>query len=211
MSFLDRLERRFGQWAIPQFALFIVMANGLIYLLALSRPAFIGELLLDPAKVHQGQYWRLITFLFVPPMLSPLWMVFWLLLMYQFALALEQEWGEFKFNLFYAIGWVATAGSAMAMQAPVLNVSLNVSLFLAFATLFPDYQMLLFFVLPVRVKYLAWLAWVWVAWALIVGSMITRVALAASLFNYAVFFGGDIVNKVRLRIEVMRNRRRFKG
>jgi membrane associated rhomboid family serine protease len=210
VKLLDRLERRFGSWAIPQFALFIVMANGLIYLLALAKPAFIGQLLLDPAAVRAGQFWRLITFLFVPPMLTPLFMVFWLLLVYQFAQALEQEWGEFKFCLFYAIGGLATIIAAVALQATLSNVALNLTLFLAFATLFPDYQLLLFFFIPGRVKYLAWFAWAGVAWGLVTGSTVSRVAIVASLVNYVFFFGSDIAQSVRLRWDVHRNRKRFK-
>jgi hypothetical protein len=211
MKWLDRLERRFGQWAIPQFALFIVVANGLIYLLSMSRPDFMERLLLDPAAIRAGEYWRLVTFLFVPPRMAPLWMVFWLLLLYQFSLALEQEWGEFKFCMFYFIGALATIASALGIVGTTLtNVPLNTTFFLAFATLFPDFELLLFFILPVKVKYLAWITWIAIVFSCITGSATTRVAILASLVNYAIFFGPQIGERLKLKIDVWKNRRRFK-
>jgi membrane associated rhomboid family serine protease len=210
MTQLDNLERRFGAWAIPQFPLFIVMANGLIYILAQVRPDFLLRLLLDPVAIRQGEIWRIFTFLFVPPMMGPLWMVFWLLLLYQFSQALEQEWGEFRFCLFYAIGALATIVAALWIVGDTLsNVPLNTTLFLAFATLFPNFELLLFFILPVKVKYLALLTWIGLAVALVMGSSITRVAIAASLVNYVVFFGPQIWETITLKITVYKARRRF--
>lgn len=211
MKWLDRLERRFGNWAIPQFSLFIAAANGLIYVLALQRSEFSYQLILDPEAVRQGQIWRLITFLFVPPPLGPLGMAFWLLLLFQFAQALENEWGEFRFCLFYALGALATIVAAMGIVGDTLsNAPLNTTLFLAFAALHPDFELLLFFILPVKVKYLAWLTWLGLAWGVITGSAATRVAIGASLINYALFFGPDHWQGLKLKIEVYRNRRRLR-
>ena len=78
------------------------------------------------------------------------------------------------------------------MNEPLENVSLNTSLFLAFATLYPDFELLLFFFIPLKVKWLAWFVWLTVAFSFILGSFGTRVAIGASLFNYMLFFGADI-------------------
>jgi len=212
MTLLDRLERRFGAWAIPQFSLFIVMANGLIYLLAQVRSDFLIRLLLDPEAIRHGEVWRILTFLFIPPMMGPLWMVFWLMLLYQFAQALEQEWGEFRFCVFYAIGALATIVAALWIVGETLsNIPLNTTLFLAFAMLFPNYELLLFFILPVKVKYLAALTWLALLWAFVTGGPVTRVAIAASLVNYVLFFGSQIWETIKLKIEVYRARRRFRS
>lgn len=210
MSFLDRLERRFGAWAIPQFALFIVMANGLIYLLTQAQPDFPSRLMLNPDAIRQGEVWRVLTFLFVPPRIDPLSTAFWLLLLYQCAQALEHEWGDFRFCVFYGIGALVTALASLASGIPLSNVPLNITLLLAFATLFPNFQLLLFFIIPVKIKYLAAATWLGIAWTLATGSMITRVAIGASLVNYALFFGSQIWDGVKLRYEVYRNRRRFR-
>jgi membrane associated rhomboid family serine protease len=211
VNLLDRLERRFGNWAIPQFALFIAAANGLIYVLALQRGEFLDQLILDPVAVRQGQFWRIATFLFVPPMMGIFWEAMWLLLLYQIAQSLENEWGDFRFCLYYAIGALATIGAALWIVKDTLSsVPLNTTLFLAFATLYPDFELLLFFVLPVKVKYLAWLTWLGLAWGILTGSALTRVAIAAPLSNYVLFFGPDHWQSLKLKLEVYRNRRRMR-
>jgi membrane associated rhomboid family serine protease len=211
MRWLDYLERRIGFLSIPQFPLFIAAANGIIYFMSQAQPVFVERLILDPVAVRAGEWWRVITFLFVPPQMNPLFLVFWLLLLYQYATALENAWGEFHFFIYYLLGAAATVLAALlVLQEPLGNVPLNTSLFLAFATLYPDVELLLFFFLPVKVKYLAWFVWLTIALSFILGSFVTRVALAAALANYALFFGDDIWKAARLRWEVYRNRRRFR-
>jgi hypothetical protein len=210
MRWLDSLERRFGSWTIPHFPLFLVSANGLIYLMGQAEPAFVSRLILDPAAIRAGEFWRTVTFLFVPPMMNPIFLVFWLLLLYQYASALEHAWGEFRFLMFYAVGALATVLTALlVLHEPLGNVPLNTTLFLAFATLFPDFQLLFFFIIPMRVKYLAWGIWILLGGSFLSGSFGTRVAIAASLLNYALFFGQDIWQGFHLRWEVYRNRRRL--
>jgi len=213
MSWLDRLERRFHFLTIPQFPLFIAAANGLIYLMAQFEPAFVQQLTLDPNAILAGQWWRIVTFLFVPPItMHPIFIVFWLLLLYQFSQALENAWGEFRFFFFYFVGAAATVLAAFViLHEPLGNVSLNTTLFLAFATLFPDFELLLFFVLPIKVKYLGWLVWLTIVVSLLTGSFGTRIAIAASLTNYVLFFGGDIWKMLQMRWEVYKNRRRFRS
>jgi membrane associated rhomboid family serine protease len=212
MRWLDRLEQTFGNWAIPQFPLFIAAANGVIYILGVVNPAFTDRLWLDPVAVHAGEYWRLITFLFIPPSMGPIGMVFWLYLLFQCATALENEWGEFRFCFFYLIGALATLlGAFFITHTSLSNVPLNTTLFLAFATLYPDFELLLFFILPVKIKYLAWLIWLGLAWNFVWDGFLTRVAIGASLLNYAIFFGPELWQKAVLKGQVFRNRQRFKG
>jgi membrane associated rhomboid family serine protease len=213
MRWLDSLERRFHFVAIPEFPLFIATSNGLIYLMGRFNPAFVERLFLDPAAIHAGEWWRVITFLFVPPMdMNPIFLVFWLLFLYQVAQGLENVWGEFRFFFFYLVGAVMTVlASLYVLHEPIGNVSLNTSLYLAFATLFPDFAILIF-PLPwsVKVKYLAWAGWVVIGCIFIFGSFNTRVAIGASLSNYALFFGVDIWKAALLKWEVFRNRRRLR-
>ncbi|MFA5976210.1 MAG: rhomboid family intramembrane serine protease [Elusimicrobiota bacterium] len=213
MRWIDRLERHIGRWSIPEFPLFIVVANGAIYLLSQVQPAFLSQLLLDPDAVRAGQWWRIVTFLFVPPFAGSLiLLVFWLYLLYTYAHALEQEWGEFQFCFFYLIGAAATAIAALFIARDTIsNVPLNTTLFLAFATLFPNVELLLFFVLPVKVKYIAWVLWGMSGVSLVMGSFVTRVAIAASLLNYLLFFGPELLEALKLRVQVARNRRRFRS
>lgn len=212
-DWIDRLERRFGSWSLPDLPLFIVAMNAAIYVLAHLKPAFPQLLSLDPGRILAGEVWRLVTYLFIPPLIGPLLLFFWLYLLFVYAQALEAEWGEFRFNLYYALGAAATAAAALAGGAafPNANVPVNASLFLAFAALYPDFELLLFFVLPVKVKWLALLAWLGLAWSFLGGGWLTRLALAAGLANYAVFFGPRHWQDFRFWLQVRRNRRRFRG
>jgi membrane associated rhomboid family serine protease len=211
MRWIDRLERRFGDWAIPQFPLFIVLANAAVYILSYLKPMFATRLYLDPAAIAQGEYWRLFTFLFVPPAnITPFWLVIWLFVLYQYGQALENEWGEFKFCLFYLVGALATVVAALLIvRGPIDNIWLNGSLFLAFATLYPESELPLFFILPVKVKYLGWFAWAGIVFSFVMGDFPTRMAILASLCNYYLFFGRDIGERAKLRLDVYRNRKRF--
>jgi membrane associated rhomboid family serine protease len=213
MKWLDSLERRFHWLTIPQFPLFIATANGLIYLMAQFEPLFVQRLTLDPAAVRAGEWWRVITFIFVPPIsMNPIFLVLWLLFLYQVVTALENTWGEFRFFFFYMIGAAMTVlASLFILNEPIGNVSLNTSIYLAFATIFPEFEILIF-PLPwgIKVKYLAWAGWVIIGFSFVLGSFGTKIAISASLSNYMLFFGADIWRAVLLRWEVHRNRQRFR-
>jgi membrane associated rhomboid family serine protease len=209
LRWLDALERRFGDWAIPQFPLFISIAPAVIYFLAQARPEFIYRLTLDPAAIHAGEIWRVITFLFVPSFSNVFMLLLWLFVTYQFAQALEQAWGAFRFCFFYLFGAIATVIAAFIIHAPLSNVPLNTTLFFAFATLFPDVEVLFLFVIPLKVKYLGGMTAVAVMLSFCFGDMIQRVNIIASLVNYFLFFGPGIYRSAELRYQVYRNRRRF--
>lgn len=210
MRWLDALERRFGDWAIPQFPLFIAAATGAIYFLGVARPEFVYRLTLDPAAIRAGEFWRVFTFLFVPAWKNTLMLILWLFVTYQFAQALEQAWGAFRFCFFYFFGALVTVLAAVfILDTPISNASLNTSLFLAFASLYPELEVLLFFIIPIKVKYLAWLTWVGLLVSFVLGGPVTRVAIAASLANYFLFFGPSLWRAAQLRWEVYKNRRRL--
>ena len=198
-AWLDRLERSFGSWAPPDPALFLAAMNAAVWGLSLAKPGFPLMLTLEPELVLSGQFWRLATFLFIPPPMSPLWMIFWLLLFYSYAQALENEWGEFRFGVYYGLGALSTVALSLALGAGLSNVPLNLSLFLAFAELFPEVEFYLFFFIPVKVRWLAWAAWAGVALQFLFGGWVHRLALLAGLVNYLVFFGAGRLEQLRRR------------
>lgn len=207
MKLPDRLGPFHGVEGLP---LIIAASNAVVYLYDMVRPGLAAYLVLAPGALYAGEYWRLATFLFVPPPMSPLFLFFWLYLLYVYADALETSWGPFRFTLFYAAGALATMAAGL-FPAPgaVPNAFLNASLFLAFATLFPDVELLLFFFIPVKVKYLGWATGIWMAWCLGTGDALTRLAVAAALGNYLLFMGPDLWEKGKLRWQVWGNRRRW--
>jgi membrane associated rhomboid family serine protease len=172
--------------------MFIVGGMAITYVLCLARPAFQAQLYLVPDLVPH-QPWRLVTFLFLPPEHSPLWVLIALYFTYLVGTGLEQEWGALKFNVYYLLGAIGTAAAAWITNSPfVTNEYLNLSLFFAFATIFPDYEIRLFFVLPVKVKWLAILSGAYTLYELVQGGTGTRVAIVIVFANYLLFFAGHI-------------------
>ena len=189
---LARLERRFGRWAIHNLTWYIVGLGAVVFVLEFAKPGFTSMLMLDPALVMRGEVWRLITFLFIPPASGPIWILFALYLTWIFGTSLEAEWGAFRYNLFYLVGMLGTAGAAFLTKEPVSNVYLNTTIFLAFATLFPDYTILLFFILPVKVKWLGWLAVAGLVLTIVTAPLGHKIAVVVAAANYLLFFQGTI-------------------
>jgi membrane associated rhomboid family serine protease len=186
---LARLERRLGRYAIPNLILYVVGGMAVVWVLLLSRPEGVGRLMLDMDAVRRGQVWRLVTFLFIPQASSPIWVLVNLYFTWWVGSSLEQNWGAFKFNVYYFIGAIGTIAAAL-IAGPTSNTWLHSSLFLAFATTFPDVSILLFFILPIRVKWLGIISALVIAFAFAVGSWGTRASIVAALVNYVLFFGG---------------------
>lgn len=221
MNLIDSLERRFGRFAIPGLVRMIVGLNVLVYILARFNPSFLSWLDLDPGAILQGQIWRLATYIFIPNYgcifsvlfgesgnafdtacsLAFLWMI---------GDSLEEVWGVFRLNLFYLVGMAGTTVAAFLFGGQFSNGMLNLSLLFAFAWYFPNTRILLFFVLPVLVK---WIAWFSAATLLLrfvaIDDASFRMAMVASLANYLIFFGPQIVAGFRQRRQVDGRRREF--
>jgi membrane-associated protease RseP (regulator of RpoE activity) len=211
LTMLDRLERRFGRFAIPNLTMILIAGQAVLYVASfLPQGISLDRIALDPAKILQGEVWRLATFLFMPPPTDViLFAVFYFLLFHLFGTTLENHWGKFKYNLFLFIGYVANIVAAFAASAilgelaknadPLLamasisasNSFLYGSVFLAFARLYPDFTINLFFVLPIRIKWLALLAWLGYGYAFIRGDLVARLLILASVLNYLLFFGRE--------------------
>lgn len=211
MNLLDRLERKFGHIVIKGLMKYIVFLNGIVFLLVYldTTGVFYGRLVLDPSLVMKGEVWRLITYVFIPPTFSLIFVIFVLMLYYMIGTALEQEWGSFKFNLYYLIGMLGTTAAAFLTGVIGTPHYINLSLFLAFARLYPDYEILLFFILPVKMKYLAWFSWGILGFTLIVFPLPLKVAAVVSIVNYFLFFGKDIATRTKTNRQAYFNRKRF--
>jgi hypothetical protein len=152
--------------------------------------------------------WRLVTFLFLPIGSSMLWILLNLYFAWWVGSSLEQQWGAFKFNAFYFTGALGTIAAAV-IAGPQSNFWLDASLFLAFATLFPDVQILLFFILPIRVKWLGVVAGLGILVAVAMGDWGTRASIVAAMGNYLLFFGGHWMAVLRSRnLQVRQKARR---
>lgn len=209
MRWINKLERKYGRYGIPNLMQFIVLGNALVFLLMNVSPTLVNNLYLYPPFVLQGQVWRLVTFIFIPPTTSLLWVFFVLYFYYMVGTNLEQTWGTFKFNLYYLIGMLATIVATFLTGGVSQALYLNLSLFFAFAHLYPDFQILLFLIIPVKVKYLAWLNWAIIGYSILFFPLSLKVMALVPLANYFLFFGNDIFKDVKRRRQVQQNRKRF--
>lgn len=197
---MDRLQRKLGRYAIRNLMLYIVAGMAAVYVLDIVAAPIMGFslsnlLMFDRSAILRGQIWRLVTFVFIPPSSSMLFIVFALYFDYLVGTALQQQWGSFRFNLYYLCGMLGTVISGF-LTGYATNSYLNMSMFFAFALLYPDFELILL-ILPVKVKYLALLSAVGVAYSLIMDSWAGRLALIVSLINVALFFWRDAVNTVK--------------
>ncbi|MBI5382099.1 MAG: hypothetical protein HZA31_09390 [Opitutae bacterium] len=203
MALLNKLERTFGRWAIPGLSLYLVIGQVACWSLVLFERLSLERIALLPAAVKAGEVWRLVSFLLMPPSMggSPLGIVFLAFTWYLFYLmgsALEGYWGTFRFNLFVLLGWLFTVGAAFVTpRSYATNMYLGGSVFLAFAFLNPDFEMLIFFILPVKIKWLALIQWVLYGYSFAVGTWSDRLMVLAAVGNFLVFFAGDIVQLIR--------------
>ena len=186
---LARLERKIGAYAIPNLIAYVVGGMALVWVLTKVRPDLLEYLVLDLRAVRRGEVWRLVTFLFLPTDTSPIWVLVNLYFTWWVGSSLEEHWGAFKLNAFYFIGALGTIVAAVLL-GPQTNTWLHISLFLAFATTFPDAQILLMFILPIRVKWVGIVAAVGIAAAFVMGEWDVRAAIGAAVGNYVLFFGG---------------------
>jgi hypothetical protein len=211
---LSRLERRFGRFAIPNLISLIVGGMAIVFVLTLLKPEFQSRLTLDLVAVRRGEVWRLVTFLFIPPTTSPGSSPVWLLINLYFTWwvgsSLDQHWGAFKFNAYYLLGALGTIVAAL-IAGPATNFWLDSSLFLAFATIFPNVQILLFFIIPIRVKWLGIVAALGIAYAAYTDGWGARGSIAAALVNYILFFSAHWVAVFKNRGTVARQRSRLES
>jgi hypothetical protein len=199
MRLLGRLESRFGSLAIPNLTIYLAFGQFCCLLLTLARPELADKIELIPEQVIAGEWWRLFTFVFVPGFgANPLFAAFALYFFWLIGTALENHWGEFRFNLFVLIGYLAAVGASfLSPEMPATNSFVNGSMFIAFAILYPDLTINLMFIFPVKVKWLAVLMLVMDCIALMKGPWGTRVMVLASLLNVILFFRRELAESLR--------------
>lgn len=205
MNWLDKLERKYRKYAVPNLIQYVVVGMALVYVFYIMNRDIISMLTFSPMEIMQGQVWRVVTFLFMPLNFSPIWVLFSLLFAWFVGRSLESYWGTFKFNVYYFIGAIGTIlGSILlymitGVSLPTTNTYIHTSMFLALATIAPDYEIMLFLILPIKLKYLGYFA----AGGLILNLVISLIygnypgalSLILSVANYLIFFGPGLLNK----------------
>ena len=181
--------------------LYIIIGMGIVYISDLFLYPQIGITLsqlfaFDRAAIFSGQIWRIVTFIFLPPDTSLIFIIFVLYFYWLIGTALENTWGSFRFNVYYFVGVLGTALAGL-LTGYATNYYLNLSLFFAFAALYPDFEVRLFFFLPLKIKWLALLDAVFFLISVIFNSWGGRIAMLVALANFFLFFWGDFIQTIR--------------
>ena len=213
MHWIDRAETKFGHLAIPGLLRYVAGFNALCFVLLKLNPHFFEFLYLNPDLVLQGQVWRLVTYIFIPSLggFFPDWLGAAMYILYFIWIGdgLEQAMGAFRLTLFYLFGMIGTTIAAFLANSDPSGFLLNTSLLFAFARFYPDTTIYIFFVLPVKVKWMAWVSAALVVLGFIGGTWAYRAAVVAALSNFLLFFGRDIVQEAQHRRDVSGRRQRF--
>ena len=205
MNYMNKLERKFGKYAISNLSLWLIVGYAIgyicVYIPGLNR--LLSLLMLDPALVMKGQVWRLVTWIVMPPSYSNIF--FYMIMMlfyYQLGNQLERTWGTFRFNFYIFGGIIFTAvgvmvlylilsllGADTSMMGYYVSTNyINMSIFLAFAVCYPDMQIMLYFIIPLKMKWLAYFYVVLTAISFFQSSWTGRIVIFMSLLNFLIFF-----------------------
>jgi membrane associated rhomboid family serine protease len=209
MPFLDKLERRLGFLAVPGLMRIVVVLTALVFMLVALNPDFGSTLELNPGKIRHGEIWRLVTYIFLPQTASFLWIILFLWFLWFIGDGLEHAWGAFRLTLYFFVGVIGTTAAAFFFGARFSNSMLFTSLFFAFARFYPDQVIYILFILPVKIKWLAWAFAAILVAKFFIGPMSYRMALVAAMANYLIFFGPEIIHDARHRGEVSARRKRY--
>ena len=220
-SAIDRFAYKHPNFGVPNLMKYIVIGNALIYLLSVfSSPAAVSFLAFDWAAICRGEIWRLVTFFLMPGYYSlsdGLWMVLFLYFYHFIGSILEREWGTAKFTLYYFSGVLFTAlggiiGSLLSGYSLMIVGAqyVNLSMFFAFAALYPNTQVLFMMIIPVKMKWLALLDGAFFAvgiiqsllWGHVAGWVTPLIAIA----NFLVFFWNDLTGTVNRRRNFARHK-----
>lgn len=203
-GWLDRFCARHPRLGIPNLMLYIAIANVAIYLIdtfSLGGMSLSSLLIFSRAAIFQGQVWRLITFVLVPlsgDILMKGTGLFFVAISayfyYWIGSMLERQWGTTKFTVFYVSGVILNIIVGMITGYATIYY-VNMSMFFAFATLFGETRVLFMYIIPVKVKWLAWLDAAYFIWEilqfLMAGLYLFALLPVVAILNYLIYFWND--------------------
>ncbi len=220
MKWIYRFEYKYGRHAIENLMYYIVGGMAVVFVLNLvltsngtldiENGQDLNSLLsFDRELIFKGQVWRILSFIFLPPNSSIIFIVFSLYFYYHIGTSLESAWSSFRFNIYYIVGVIGTIIFGL-ITGYTTNYYLNMSLFFAYAALFPNNQILLFYVIPVKIKYLALLDAAYFVLSLMVVTLPEKIALLVAVGNFLIFFWDDMVALIKTSYSNYKAKRSFR-
>ena len=207
MKFMNKLERKLSKYAVSNLTMYLIFGYVAGYVISRLAPGMLNFLILDPNQVLHGQVWRLVTWVLIPPSTqSVLFYAIMMLFYYQLGINLERTWGVFRYNvyifggiLYTVIGAVVTwlIMSAMYGNAEIMGILVGsqvstyyicMSIFLAFAVCYPNMQVMLYFIIPIKMKWMAYVYALLMVLDLVQSTWPRRIVMVMSLLNFGIFF-----------------------
>lgn len=221
MNYIERFCYKHPHFGVKNLMLYISIANVAFWILGAVNPVFMTYLSFDPAMILRGQIWRLVTFMLYPPSTGILaFIVFYFY--YWIGSTLEQYWGTPQFNIYFFSGVLLTivygflmyfiTGRSFRLDAQYIYLSM----FFSFAALFPNLEVLLFFLIPIKIKYMAYIDAAYFLLGVFTNSFPANLLPVVAVLNFLIFCGGDLfrrrpkrtsANTVNFRRESRRIRR----
>ena len=223
MNFLDKMERKYGRYALSHLTMYIIVTYIAGYIIQLAAPIMRQYLTLEPYYILHGQIWRLVSWILIPPSSLDIFTIIMLFFYYSIGTSLERAWGDFKYNVYIFSGILMTIIGSFLLYGILYAVNgypslmgtafstyyISLSIFLGFAISFPDMQVLLYFIIPIKIKWLAYLDVALLAYNMITsimsGNWAGCVVILCSLANVLVFF---LMTRKGKRGSFQQNRRR---
>lgn len=202
MSYVERFCYKHPNFGIRNLMRYVCIANVVFWLVGTGKPEFLSYLAFDPAAVLHGQVWRIISFVFYPP--STGWLAFIAFYFYYWiGTTLEAHWGTAQFNIYFFTGIILTVIYGFVMYF-ITGVSFRLdaqyiylSMFFSFAALFPNMQILLFFIIPIKIKYIAYFDAAYFVMGVISASFPSNLLPVVATLNFLIFCGGDLIRDIR--------------
>ena len=196
MDWFQKLERKYSKYAIQNLMMYIIVLYAVGFVFEVFAPGVYSTYLsLDFAYIFKGQIWRLVTFIIQPPSTSIIFVFFSLYFYYLIGTVLENIWGSFKFNVYFFSGVILNIIAALIIYL-IFGISFNMSthyinlaLFMAFAMEQPDMEVLLFFVIPIKIKWMALLDGIVFAIIILGGFIVPTIAVCGVNFGWTMWKG----------------------
>ena len=203
MNFLNKMERKFGKYAIQNLTCWLIGAWILGFIIQYTMPEVQKLLILEPALILRGQVWRIVSWLLVPPPVNLLFLIFFLSCYYFIGNSIEQAIGTFRYNVYLIGGLLCSVLGAFLLYGfyyvfrgvAVTGIGyyfsteyITMSLFMAFAVIYPNVEFRLYFLIPIKAKWMGIIDAVWMAFMLIASNAAGRTAILASVMNFLIFF-----------------------
>jgi len=219
------MDHRFPHWlrivlrkldflALPNLGMLVCALGAMAYFSQVSGFSAVDRFTFDPIAIREGgEWWRLFAFPMSDPSSTPnnpIFFIFLILFTYFIFQSIESQWGSGPLTIFVLINYISTAAGSLILNYPTnLWHHILINLSLVFGTLFPNFEILLFFILPVKAKWLTLFSGALIVFQFVVGTPTYKLFLLFALFPYFLFFGPYFAKELVTRIRISKNRKKF--